>query len=182
MIQHIERLYRCMLYALGRGRIKYIDDSGPVQKAQVQFGDSEIIDDLPVPHDFGFTSNPPVESDAAAAFMGGNRKNGVVVAVGNQEYRKRNLKPGETAVYDIRGQTVYLSEEGIIIDGAGLPLTIQNTPGVRMDTPLLEVTGNIKDNCDATSGKTMAQMRSTYNGHTHNDPQGGAVGTPNQPM
>jgi hypothetical protein len=37
---------------------------------------------------------------------------------------------------------------------------------VRIDAPLLECTGQIKDLCDS-SGATMESMRTTYNGHTH---------------
>jgi phage gp45-like len=117
MIGHIERLYRCMLYAFGRGRIKFVDDTGPVQRAQIQIFGDEIIDGLPVPHDYGFTSNPPVDSDVVAAFMGGNRKNGVIVAVGSQQYRIKNLKSGEVAIYDGIGQSILLTKTGIVING-----------------------------------------------------------------
>lgn len=176
----IERIYRCVMLAFGRGRIKLIDDSGAVQRAQVRFGPLEIIDNLPVPHDFGFTSNPPADSDAFAAFLGGERKNGMVISVGSQQYRLKNLKSGETAIYDSRGQSVYLTENGIVINGGGLPMKVTNTPSVRMETDL-HVTGNILDNCDSNT-HTVADMRTIYNGHDHSDPQGSTVGTPNQGM
>ena len=52
---------------------------------------------------------------------------------------------------------------------------------VRMETPRLEVTGEIKDRCDG-DGKTMEEMRETYNQHTHPGDSGGTTGTPNQGM
>ncbi len=129
----IERIYRCLMTVFGRGRVKLVDDSGPVQRAQVRFGALEIIDDLPVPHDFGFTSNPPVDSDVFAAFMSGERKNGIVVSIGSQQYRMRNLKSGEMAIYDSIGQSVHLSKTGIIINGNGNPVNIVNAPHVFHD-------------------------------------------------
>jgi phage baseplate assembly protein gpV len=38
--------------------------------------------------------------------------------------------------------------------------------------------GNLLD----SSGKTMASIRTTYNGHTHVDPQGGSVAVPGAQM
>lgn len=50
----------------------------------------------------------------------------------------------------------------------------------------LIVTGNITatgDIYDQNQGEgSMAHIRSVYDSHTHNDPQGGATGTPNQPL
>jgi len=185
MISAIERLYRCAMLAFGRGRITFVDDTGAVQKIQVKFGQLEVIDNMPALHDFGFTSNPPIGSDIFASFIGGSRKNGTVVAVGNQTYRMKNLKSGEMAIYDNLGQSVYLTQAGIVINGAGLPLTVNNTPKVTinasaevdLNTPLLKVTGDIIDN-SGTNGHTMAQMRTIYNSHTHSDPQGGTTGGP----
>jgi phage gp45-like len=133
MINAIERIYRGMLLAFGRGRIKFIDDSGAVQTAQVYFSKLETIDGIPVPHDFGFTSNPPIDSDAFASFLGGIRKNGIVLSVGSQQYRLKNLKSGEMAIYDSVGQSVYLSKTGIVINGNGNPVNIINAPHVFHD-------------------------------------------------
>jgi phage baseplate assembly protein V len=166
---------------IGRGRITFGDDSGNVQRLQVRLNADQINDDMPRLAEFGFTSMPPNGSDVVVVFIAGDRSTGAVVATGHQTSRLKNLKSGEVAIYDDQGQSVYLTRGGIVINGAGLPLTITNTPEVRMETSL-NVTGDIKDHCDSPSGKTMAGMRTTYNGHTHNDPQGGAVGQPNQQM
>ena len=68
MIGVIERLYRCVMLAFGRGRITFVDDSGAVQKLQVRFGSMEIIDNMPAPHDYGYTCHPPIGSDVFASF------------------------------------------------------------------------------------------------------------------
>lgn len=61
--------------------------------------------------------------------------------------------------------------------------TVQAATKVRLETPLLEVTGDIKDKCDS-SGKTMSGMRTTYNSHNHNENNtvGGPTNLPNQAM
>ena len=124
MIAAIERLYRCAMLAFGRGRITFVDDSGVVQKLQVRFGPLEIIDNMPAPHDYGYTCHPPIGSDVFASFLGGNRSNGLVVSIGSQAYRMKNLASGEVAIYDALGQSVHLTQSGIVINGAGLPITI----------------------------------------------------------
>lgn len=124
MIAAIERLYRCMQLAFGRGRVTFVDDGGAVQKVQVRFGPLEIIDAMPAPHDFGFTCNPPIGSDVFASFLGGNRSNGMIVVIGSQAYRMKNLKSGEVAIYDALGQSVHLTQSGIVVNSAGLPITI----------------------------------------------------------
>ena len=124
MIAAIERIYRAALLAFGRGRVTVVDDTGPVQKLQVKLGPLEIIDGMPAPHDYGFTSNPPVGSDVLVNFVGANRTNGVVVAIGSQSYRMKNLESGEVAIYDKLGQSVHLTAAGIVIMSAGLPITI----------------------------------------------------------
>ena len=124
MIGVIERLYRCVMLAFGRGRITFVDDSGAVQKLQVRFGSMEIIDNMPAPHDYGYTCHPPIGSDVFASFLGGNRSNGLVVSIGSQAYRLKNLASGEVAIYDALGQSVHLTQTGIVINSAGLPITI----------------------------------------------------------
>lgn len=58
-------------------------------------------------------------------------------------------------------------------------------------TGTLDTSGNITGGANITAQaniadqggtKTMAGMRSTFNGHTHSDPQGGSVGTPSGTM
>jgi len=112
-------------------------------------------------------------------FPSGDRTRGFALVVGDRQYNLV-LADGEVALHDDLGQKVHLTRSGIVIDGSGMPITFTNTPKVRMETDL-EVTGNIKDQCDST-GKTMAGMRATYNGHTHPGDSGGTTGHPNQGM
>jgi len=174
----IERLYRRILMAIGRAIVTTSNDAGPTQSLQIRLGPDELRDNTPRLAEFGFTSMPLPGADALVVFTGGDRSKGTVIATGDQRFRMRNLKPGEVAVHDSRGQSIYLTADGIVIDGGGLPLKVTNTGGVRIEDGLT-VTGDITDHCDGT-GRSMASMRGVYNGHTHPDPQGGNSGVPSQ--
>jgi len=185
MIAAIDRLYQCIMLAFGRGRITLVDDSGAVQMLQVKFGQMEIIDNMPAPHDFGFTSNPPAGSDVFAAFMGGNRKNGLVVSIGSQACRMKNLKSGEVAIYDALGQSVHLTQSGIVVSGAGLPMKIVNVPSVTIDAPTVSMSGNLHVDGTITAPNGVFTTDVTFGGksgigHTHSGIQRG-TGTSDGP-
>jgi phage baseplate assembly protein V len=167
-----------LVRSLGRGRLTRVDDSGAVQFVQMQLSQSETRDRTPRIAEYGFSSNPPDGTDAVAVFLGGDRTNGVVIACGHQQYRMRGLVSGEVAISDNRGQSVYLSAAGIVINGGGHPVTITNAPEVTADSPLMHCTGDIE--CDGniraagdildnstTNAQSMAASRQTYNDHTH---------------
>lgn len=176
----LARVMRRLQLLVGLGRIRIGHDSDLVQLQQVQFNDRETQDEVPRIAEYGFASMPLPGCQALVLFIGGERSNGAIVATNDERNRMKNLQPGEVAIYDDQGQSVYISRAGIVINGGGKQVTITGTPKVRMETSL-EVTGDVKDQCDGT-GKTMAGMRTTYDGHTHTDPQGGAVDVPNQQM
>ena len=189
----IERMYRRILLVIGRGRIKTGSDDGPVQMHQIRLSRFETFDDIPRLSEYGFNSMPPPESDAVLVFAGGNRRDGVIVATGNQQFRMRSMKPGEVSISDNLGQSIYLTQQGIVIDGAGLPILVQNTPSVTLDTPTVHATGDVHIDGelvvmkDATVGqnvnvsqnvtaqgdisdhgsKSMANMRQVFNNHNH---------------
>ena len=183
----IERIYRRIMLMVGRGRIKIGSDDQSVQKQQVKMGQFETFDDIPRLSEYGFNSMPPAESDAVLVFVGGNRLDGVIIATGNQTFRMRSLKPGEVSISDNLGQSVYLSQAGIVVNGAGLPMMFTNTPEVTFDTPLVHMTGDanidgnltVGGNANVTgnvvakgdvsdhSNKSMAGMRQVFNSHTH---------------
>lgn len=179
MIEVIHRLHQRLLHAIGRGRITTGNDSGSVQTQQVKLGPLEVKDDIPRLAEFGLTSMPPIGSDAVLLFIGGDRSNGAIVATGHQASRPTGLQAGETMIYSQDGKQVYLTAGGgIVVEAKGQAVTVNNASivtinaatKIRMVTPLLEVTGDIIDNV-GTNQHTVAQMRSIYNGHTH-DVQG----------
>ena len=163
-----------LLFAQGRG-LRVSRD-----KIQAKIQDAETPPNVDRVEPYGFNHWPLEGCQAYINFPSGDRSYGIAVLVGDRRYQLA-LSVGEVAINDDLGQKVHLTRSGIVIDGAGLPITLTNAPKVRAETALFEVTGQIKDLCD-TTGKTMSSMRGIYNSHTHSDPQGGAVSAPNQSM
>ncbi|ERM14361.1 hypothetical protein L585_08520 [Pantoea ananatis BRT175] len=157
---------------LGVGRITGLDDSGVVQKVQYQTP-LEAASATRMA-EFGFTSGLPVGTDVILGFLGGDRSNPVVIASGHQTFRLVGLNPGESAMYNQWGLFVRLTEQGIEIEAKGQDVTVSNarkltataTDSVRLNTPVLYVTGDVVDNCDTNSVSVKA-LRDKYNDHSH---------------
>ena len=191
----LDRMFTRIQSIIGRGRVSFVDDSGPVQMMQVKINDLETGDQRPRLAEYGFSSFPHPGCDVILVFTGGNRSNGAVIGTGDQRYRL-HLVEGEVAISDDLGQKVHLTRSGIVIDGGGLPITIQDTPSltvnatteVLLNTPLLKVagdivaTGNIYDQ-NSTKG-TLQHIRDNYDSHTHGNVQAGSgnTGTPNNSL
>lgn len=173
----MSRLWRRIQLTTGWARITFSDDSKTCQLLQLKLNDSETRDNTPRVAEFGFTSRPPVGSDVVVVFLGGDRSKGVVVATGHQPTRPNGLTEGETQVYDLWGKSVYLTADGgIIVEAQGTPVTVNNATTVTinaaekvlMNTPLLEVTGDIHAGGEVSDKvRSMSADRMIYNSHTH---------------
>ncbi|MDF8551973.1 HK97 family phage prohead protease [Escherichia coli] len=130
---------------------------------------------------YGFTARANSGAEAVVLFPDGDRSHAVVVTVSDRRYRLKGLQTGEVAVYDDQGQSVTLTREGIVVDGAGKTITFRNSPKARFEMDL-EVTGQVKDLCDS-GGTTMSAMRLAYNGHRHRENgQGSNTDKPDKAM
>jgi len=132
---------------------------------------------------YGFSHSPHPGAELVAAFFDGDRSHGSILKIGDRRYRVAQaggMAEGEVMVWDDLGHKIYLTRAGIVIDGGGHKITLTNTPEVRMETLALNVTGNIRDNCDSQV-RTMSAMRSIYDSHTHNETNTVTL-TPNQHM
>jgi len=188
LLAPISRRIRLMV---ARAVVTAIGDAGKIQAAQVKLLDGEVRDGIEVLHQYGFTSLPHGKPEGLYFSVGGDRDHGVLICVADRQFRLKSMAPGEVAIYDDLDQKIHLTRDGIVIDGAGLPLIVRDTPivtiqaetKVRAETPMLECTGDIKDHCDSPDGKTMSLMRTTFNDHDHpeND-AGGPTDPPNQQM
>jgi phage gp45-like len=137
-----DKIWKRVWNALASATITQINDTGPVMLAQVKLGYLETNDNVPVVQQFGFDSVPPLQSDAVALFIGGDRSNGVIVGTNNQAARTRNKKIGESVVYNNFGISIYLTTAGLVINGGGFPVVINNCPTVTQNGDL-HVTGEI---------------------------------------
>lgn len=146
---------------------------------QIQILDGEILDNVDRIQPYGFSYKPKKGCQAYSAFPNGDRSHGLCIIVGDRRYTL-DLEDGETALHDDHGQKVHLTRTGIVIDGAGKPVTITNTPKTRIESDL-EVTGDITDRVD-DGGRSMRGMREVFGIHDHQGDSGGTTSTPNQEM
>jgi phage gp45-like len=151
-------------------------DSGPVQTIQGQLDALSRRDGMPVLFHYGFSSAMPIGGDKAVAYLNANRSSGVVIATGHQTYRVTGLVTGETVIHDMWGRSVKLGALGPVIDANGSPIQILNCTTLTADAELLKVKGDIVDNYP-TNTKTVANIRSIYDSHTHGGVSGGGAHT-----
>lgn len=163
-----------------RAVVHLVDPTRLLQELQVEGLAAEVLDGIEHVEPYGYTANPHAGAEAILLSLGGRRGHTVCIVVADRRYRLKGLAKGEVALYDDLGHQVHLTRAGIVIRGAGHPVTITDIPKLRVEADI-EATGQIKDLCDL-GGKTMSGMRTAYNGHTHPGDSGGTTGTPNQEM
>lgn len=115
IIQLLKPLTSKIQMLVGKATLAALSDSTEVQLIKVQSLDKEVIDEVERIQEFGLSSSPPVgESEVFIAAIGGNRDHVVAVKVDSAKYRPKDLKSGETVLYDKTGSKVYLKEDGSI--------------------------------------------------------------------
>lgn len=187
--RHIQRAISGIRLAF-RGVLTFNNAAPSVQLAQLDGLSGEQLQDAELMQHYGLTSHPPPGTECVVLPVGGRTSHGVIIATEYGYVRLKNLAPGEVALYDDLGQSVCLTRGGIVINGAGLPITVRNTPNVVLDTPLLSLSGDLEvggaivaqGDISDSGNKSMAGMRASYNDHTHTDPQGGNVSAPSATM
>jgi phage baseplate assembly protein V len=102
-----------VMLMIGRCVLTALDDSTGYQVAQVRAGENEIASGLIRIQNFGFTSRPKPGAAGIAAFIGGNRDHGVLLAVDDARYRVK-VAEGEAAVYSAFGAKIVLKADGSI--------------------------------------------------------------------
>lgn len=174
---------------IARAVVRLVSDDTKLQSLQVSLLAETTRDGAERFQQYGFTSHPHVGAEAIVLFPFGNRDHPIVIAVDDRRYRKTGLEPGETALYTDEGDFILMKRGRIVqvVAGAKLDVTapevvVAASSKIRFETPLLECTGEIKDRCDA-DGRSMSEMRETYNDHVHpeND-SGGPTDAPTEAM
>lgn len=128
------RMQRNVAAMVGRGRVKYVNDAGVVQVMQVQMNGLETPDNRYRVPEFGFTSNPPFDSDVIALHVAGDRSAGVILGTNHQKSRPTGLSAGETMIYSQDGKQVYLTASGgIVVEAKGQSVTVNNATTVTVN-------------------------------------------------
>lgn len=169
-----------------RVKLALVDDAAPIQAVQVEGLAEEVMDGAERFQNYGFTSHPLPGAEGIVLSLGGHRSHAVLIVADDRRYRIA-LEAGEVALYSDEGDSVVL-RRGRVVEINTETLRVNASTAVELNTPLVTTTGQVRADLDitdqvSTGGRSMADMRSTYNTHTHpeND-SGGPTGTPNQGM
>jgi phage gp45-like len=90
-----------------RARVVTVDDSGSQQKADLR----GLASDRPqkivriLPH--GYSSNPPQDSEGVLLALGGRSDRLMFIGGEHKDYRPKNLKSGQSVLYDDKGNVVF---------------------------------------------------------------------------
>lgn len=122
----------------GKAVVKAVKDSEGIQEVQLAALAGESLDKIPRVQDFGFSSNPPVGSEAIILSLGGSRENVVAIKVDNRTVRIKNLASGETVIFTDDGTFLHLKKSGQV----HLKTAVKTT----VECPDAEFTGNVKIN------------------------------------
>ena len=176
---------------LARGTLSSLNRARKMQRIQAKLLGNEAKQGVEFFEQYGFTCAPHDGAEVFAAFIDGDRSHGIALCVADRRYRIL-LEQGEVAIYDDLDHWVHLKRESVEVYSAAHPVKVYDALGqkveitpdeivvespvnavrvvsavkLRVEAPLLECTGNIKDLCD-TTGMTMLQMRTIYNAHVH---------------
>jgi phage baseplate assembly protein V len=181
--------------AIGRAVLAAVSDSTTRQLIQFEALKGEVKDKVERVQQYGFTSVPLAGAHVLFVCVGSNRDHPVAISVDDPRFRKKDMQPGEVAIYTDEGdfihfkrdKTVEISTANLVVNATDsveintTNLVVNASESARFATPILEATGHIIDHADS-GGASMSNMRATYNSHTHPENNSGSTDEPNQPM
>ncbi|MDX3981324.1 phage baseplate assembly protein V [Pasteurella multocida] len=97
-----------------RGVLNLVKSGDNIQKAQVSGLAGEILQDVELMQQFGFTSVPPAGTQVVVVPVGGKTTHSIIIATENGAFRVKNLENGETALYDQSGSTIILKQGRLV--------------------------------------------------------------------
>lgn len=177
-----------------RCRVTNASGGTPLRTLQAEMRYQDVRDNLEHIEAYGLTSEPHVNSEGVALSLNGDPNHTVVIMVADRRYRMTGLKTGEVALYDDLGRSVYLTRDGIVINGADSPIQVKtsSTVSVKGSSITMEGTGsislkapNISFNATtmkssgtfSSSGELYVKGLNVYT-HVHNGDSGGTTSTP----
>lgn len=135
-----------------RAIIKAVKDSA-IQTAQVTIFKDDLGDKVERFQEYGFSSVPLPGAEAIVAFMGGDRSNGVIIAVEDRRYRVNGLAGGEVALFTDEGDMIHF-KRGNVIDIKTNTLNVIAENEVNIETQNATVTA---DNVDVSAESAQVE-------------------------
>lgn len=120
---YITPLRRDVANMTARAVVQLVSNLPSIQTMQVGVLDGESVDEIEHYQPYGFSSVPPVGSNAIVLFPGGDRASGVVIVATERGTRPTDQEPGEVAIYHRSGARVEFKDNGDVLaypSGAGV--------------------------------------------------------------
>lgn len=176
---------------VARAVITLVNDAAKVQRMNISLLDDEARNDVERYQNYGYTSNPHPGMEAVVLFLGGERANPVIIAVGDRQYRLNGLKTGEVALYTDEGDHILLGRGNKITAKTKTYtvnteiMNINASSGVNITTPMTNISaivnagGDINGMGEITDATgSMRRIREVYNPHTHKEHDAGGPTDP----
>lgn len=189
MSQVIDRLTRRVNNMVARAVVWMADDSTKLQQLQVslQANEVRIAERF---QQYGFSSVPLSESEAVLLFPAGLRDHVLAIAVDDRRYRPTSLAAGECGLYHFEGDYIRLKNGRIVevvagtkVDVTAPEVVVHAATKVRLESPLVEMTGNLTVTGNVTSsgqvqGNTVRTAAGVQLGtHVHSGVTAGGANT-----
>lgn len=120
-----------------RGVVTLVNAVGSIQLVQGEGLNGEKVEGAEYFQHFGFRSHMPEGTMFVTIPLGGKTVHCVVVASEHADYGPKGLLPGESALYNAQGMKITLTKDGIVVDGGGKPIKLQDFS----DVEFLDATG-----------------------------------------
>lgn len=157
---------------VGRCVLSLINDVPKTQELQIEAWAGDVQDQVEHFQQFGFTAVPVPGAEGIVVFVGGEHDHPVVLAVEDRRHRVSGLSGGESAMYNTSGHRLVLYHDRAEL--TTLKYVVNASDSIQFNTPLTTFSGeviamgNISD-LGGSPGNSMANLRVTYNGHTHKE-------------
>lgn len=104
--------------AIARGTVKAVDDQSDLQELQTEALNGEVLDEVEHFQPYGYTSNPPIGSEACLVTVGDDRAHMIALGVNDRAVRCTDLDLGDTCMYSLHGTEIHhriLDTEAVIV-------------------------------------------------------------------
>lgn len=102
--------------AIGRAVLAMVDDAAVRQRAQLEKHFGTVRDGIERFQNYGFHSVPLPGAAVAVVALAGSEGHLVALAVDDVRGRPTDGQAGDSILWDCRGQRVWLTEDGIVIE------------------------------------------------------------------
>jgi phage gp45-like len=96
-----------------RARIVKVDDEKSQQRVDIKGLKNEKPKEIWRPMDFGFSSNPPKDSDGVMVQMGGRSDRTLYLDAGHEKYRPKKTPEGGTVLFNHSGDIIRVFKDNL---------------------------------------------------------------------